>query len=544
MGDFWSSIQAQIFENEAAVETRLVLPLLYALGYDESEIVPKAPIVFQQGKKGRKHEADFIVYHGVTHNAETSLIVVEVKSPDEGLAGAKQQAESYAFSTRAPLLLLTDGVELEIWQLQAAMASECVLKAQVSSLVGSRGEIESLIGKEGALTYCRSLHHKSIVETSGDYSAYEIAELKRTASWANSVLRTLLHATQAPPYRSDQLLEEMPRGAIVLAPSGYGKTTLSYAIHRQALLKGQHDDHARLSFHLGLSDLADGEHVLGFIKDRLTAHCPAVTEAALKTVLRDQGAILICDRFELLSQRARVATERYLRNLTRDFPRVQIFVFSRGTSPPELPLDVLTLELLDEDQQLNIVNLLAPGQAYLLRAMPTLLRQLCKVPLLLTYTVQYWLLNARFPTRIDRVFQSWLENLLVYRPGNEVEAINCELALSTLAVATAENNISKAEAVSLLLDAGQAPSIFDDLVRFGAVWVDGDIIQLQHEALADYLRAKSLAAGAEDAVRERIATVPLAEDSWFPIILLALLRSAELRKTLWERLAPLIWSPI
>jgi hypothetical protein len=100
--DFWANVDSLQFTNEASVETRLVLPLLNALGYEASDIEPKPPITFQEGRVGRKPEADFLVYHGPLRDRDTSLIVVEAKRPTESLGGAKRQAESYAFNTRAP----------------------------------------------------------------------------------------------------------------------------------------------------------------------------------------------------------------------------------------------------------------------------------------------------------------------------------------------------------------------------------------------------------------------------------------------------------
>ena len=94
MGDFWSSVQDLTFENEGDVETRLVLPLLRALGYNDSDIGAKVPIVFQQGKKGRRHEADFVVYDGPVRNTKTSLLVLEAKGPNESLSTGTNQGES------------------------------------------------------------------------------------------------------------------------------------------------------------------------------------------------------------------------------------------------------------------------------------------------------------------------------------------------------------------------------------------------------------------------------------------------------------------
>ena len=67
-----------------------------------SDIEPKFPGIFQEGK-GRKHEADFVVFSGPPHNKDTSLIVVEAKAPSESLKDARCQAELYAFNLRTPL---------------------------------------------------------------------------------------------------------------------------------------------------------------------------------------------------------------------------------------------------------------------------------------------------------------------------------------------------------------------------------------------------------------------------------------------------------
>lgn len=73
MTDFWNDIQNASFSNEASVETRLVIPLLRALGYDDNDIRPKYPVVFQEGRKGRKHEADVVVFYGPIQDRNTSL---------------------------------------------------------------------------------------------------------------------------------------------------------------------------------------------------------------------------------------------------------------------------------------------------------------------------------------------------------------------------------------------------------------------------------------------------------------------------------------
>ena len=66
--DIWNRAPGLNFENEAAVETRLIVPLLRALGYSELDhIVPKYPVVFQEGRRrGRRPEADLVVFAEAT----------------------------------------------------------------------------------------------------------------------------------------------------------------------------------------------------------------------------------------------------------------------------------------------------------------------------------------------------------------------------------------------------------------------------------------------------------------------------------------------
>ena len=132
MTDFWNKITMAGFANEADVELRLVVPLLHALGYEDDDIAPKYPVVFQQGRMGRRPEPDFVCFYGPLRNRDTSLLVIEVKRMGQALPDGKAQGESYATNLRAPLLLLINGEQLEIWQLQATQESIRVLDIPVA----------------------------------------------------------------------------------------------------------------------------------------------------------------------------------------------------------------------------------------------------------------------------------------------------------------------------------------------------------------------------------------------------------------------------
>jgi hypothetical protein len=258
MPDFWSSIPTvDALRGEGNVEHRLVLPLLHALGYEDHEIEAKYPVVFQHGRLGRKPEADFVCFYGPLRDRNNSLLVVEAKQPGEKLPPGKAQGESYAQNLRAPLLLLTDGEILEVWQMQITLESQRVLSIPVASLVSERGNVERFLNKAAVRDYCRSLSSKTIVEATADFGVYETAELKRMLRDQPSIARTLRRAEtaiQSATLETTRLLSDFPLGAIVVAPSGYGKTTLSRDVFKRAIEERWRGNRTSLPFEVPLPD--------------------------------------------------------------------------------------------------------------------------------------------------------------------------------------------------------------------------------------------------------------------------------------------------
>jgi hypothetical protein len=79
---FWDRIHEVNVDSEADVELRVIEPLLEALGYDRNKDLSRGyTIRFGEGRKGRPHEADYVVFDGTVHDRNTSLIVVEAKAP-------------------------------------------------------------------------------------------------------------------------------------------------------------------------------------------------------------------------------------------------------------------------------------------------------------------------------------------------------------------------------------------------------------------------------------------------------------------------------
>jgi Type I restriction enzyme R protein N terminus (HSDR_N) len=461
MRDIWSEAPEADFRGEGNVELRLVIPLLHALGYDDDDIDSKFPVVFQEGRSGRKHEADFVCFHGPLHNRDTSLLVVEAKRPGEALADGKVQGESYAANLRAPLLLLTNGEALEIWQIQKTQESVCVLAIPVSSLATERGQIERLLCKEAVLDYCSSFQVKTILEASADYGRFETAELRRILRRERqepSIERTVRQTpkeAQAAPLETDQILFKFPNGSFIVASSGYGKTTLCRRLLRQAIEERQRTNRTTLPFDVPLPDLEQTKvSVIDFMRQRLSAHCPGVTPASFAKILRDIGATILCDGYDRTTAtfQKRIASE--LDHIVRDYPLIQIFVFARTGQQCDFSLPPLTLLPLSDEQMRELEKLvLADGSPIfysIIGMMPPTLRALCENPLVLRQVLAYWKQHNDFPQRIESLFQSWLNNVLETEPSDFVSIAQREQALQLLAQATVDSPIVRTKAISLL----------------------------------------------------------------------------------------------
>jgi Type I restriction enzyme R protein N terminus (HSDR_N) len=546
MSDFWNSTPAvDVLRGEGNVEHRLVLPLLHALGYEDNEIESKYPVAFQQGRRGRKPEADFVCFYGPLRDRSNSLLVVEAKRPGEKLPPGKAQGESYAQNLRAPLLLLTNGELLEIWQMQIAMESQCVLSIPVTSLVSNRGNIERLLNKAAVRDYCRSLPFKTIVEATADFGCYETAELKRLLRNPPSIARTLRRgetAVQPAAFETTRLLNDCPSGAVVIAPSGYGKTTLSDEIFKQAIEERWRGYRESLPFDVPLPDLEQsGVSLLAFVQQRLSAHHPGVTPASFLTTLRDIGATICCDSFDRTTAQFQKKVTTEFTSLLRDYPRAQLFIFSRAMLRPNVPLPRLELEPLSDEQVRELETvILSNGTAETFSIVGMLsptLRSLCANPLLLRLTLEYWKREQAFPRKIEFLFRSWLETVLDTEPTDTVSTVQREQALTALATATAAAPIASADAIARLNDRAIPAAVLNELIQCNAVRMTGAVIELQHEGLADYLRAKAFSAMSETELLREMPTLSVPADSFFPVLLMALLPSRGLQSALWSRLS-------
>jgi hypothetical protein len=105
------------FESEREIETFFIVPLLQMLGYCEDDLHIGCPVTMYQGVTAIKKQADVAAFNGKNRKLEHSLILVEAKLfgklIKEEMIG---QARSYALNLTTPFYVVTNGVEIHVYQ--------------------------------------------------------------------------------------------------------------------------------------------------------------------------------------------------------------------------------------------------------------------------------------------------------------------------------------------------------------------------------------------------------------------------------------------
>lgn len=529
----WEKLADAAAADEATVELQLVLPLLGLLGYGKDDIAPKHTVIFQEGRKGRPHEADFAIFNGEGRSKADALLVVEAKKASESLADARQQAESYAANVGAPFLLCTNGEAIEVWQMQLASVSERVVAGQIADILSLQAKLEVLLRKEAAAEYKRQIQRPSLTDRGPDLSAYMKQQLE---AFRDHGIERRLKFGQSTTVMSYELLNRYFRGCFIEGPSGVGKSTLAASLMNNLVL--EYAQTRKVPIHVWLPDaFRQGINFRGFLADRIRPHCPAIVESVLIEAFRTVGGWLILDGMDRLAEESAEALSIELRLLQQDFPRLGVVVFGRCQRLTDSALPVLTLCELNEQEQRKVamLTLQSEGRCYnFFASMPLSFRPLGGVPLLLVRFLKGYAERGRIPVHAEELFSDWLTQLLSKggrRPSSQVAALT--RAMDEVAWLTRAGPIRSEDAVHAIESAGIGASVFDDLVSLGAIAGSQSAVELIHEALADYFRVKRTLS-ARTLLEAELEKLDEASDGFFPILLTALVTDKEVASLVWQ----------
>ncbi|UWR51065.1 NACHT domain-containing protein [Phaeobacter inhibens] len=533
---FWSTVPSGTATNEASVETLFVLPLLEALGHDRRHIASKVPVVFKEGRRGRRPEADYVVYAETEFSRATSLIVVEAKHPREQLVEGKEQGESYAQNLRAPILLLTNGDDLEVWQLQLTAESACVLRCKVADLAQHRDALEGLLSPEALREHCKGMTYKNFDLHRRDLCQYERAVHDHAAKIAgHSIPRQLENKLAAQTSSSNTLLDVQERGAVVTGASGSGKTVLGGMLLAEAIERRRAGQAMALPIHLFAPDLVQsGESLERFLTARVTAHKPGFTEARLREIARENGLVVIVDGFERATKDERRELVANLRVLLQDHPRTRAYVLSRaGCAPTDLPLSTLALQPYGPEELRALASHRNVPNAFV--AAPSYVARLAETPLLADLILDRFTRERTFPTELSPLFDDWIRQVL--SGSDPLEMAFDQDLLEAIAVATQNGPLDAARLREIAAVNSYPEAALRRLVERDVLSVQGTAFELRHEALADHLRTLRFWRSHPDANEAALSVLPFDTTSLFPALLVSNAPNTRARGVAWEAIA-------
>lgn len=150
-------LKRETIVQETEVRTKIMYPLLDLLNYKREYITDEFPVYAKDGSKDLKTKsADIMVFANKDANKyrekknkdwvlNNSLIIIELKKPKEKIENAKDQATFYAMWTRSLIYIITNGIEIEIYQLKDYKADVLLFKDKIFNLEEKWNELYKVL---------------------------------------------------------------------------------------------------------------------------------------------------------------------------------------------------------------------------------------------------------------------------------------------------------------------------------------------------------------------------------------------------------------
>ncbi|MEP1443928.1 MAG: type I restriction enzyme HsdR N-terminal domain-containing protein [Hyphomicrobiales bacterium] len=542
MTDFWATCDHLTFANESEVGTKLILPMLAALGYDcGQDVKSEASVDFtiQQGRRNTRSRADYFVFSGEPYDETTSLITIELKSAEYTVESGKRQAESYAHNHRTPIVLLCNGSCIELWQLQSTNACNLLLEVSEGQIAVKRDELEALLSKEAIVHLAKSLTVKDFNQVVRNFSAYQSAELSRLLKG-----RPILERKVSPigPSELHELcpleLTNLKINSVVIAKSGFGKTTFANALCVQLLQRRNADQSAPLPVAIALPELCStGQSVTDFTVARLAAHNPAAMASNLKRLIDEQGMLLVLDGLNRVTSNEQRKIIAEINAMLRDHTNLRVAVFS--ARKPIAQIENANFFELREFQRTDLEALasLYGLSVHIWSGTPKAVDVMAKIPVLAKRLVEGYHQNGVHFQRIEQVFDNWLEEGLVGL--GELDRGLLKDVLFNVADATRSGPIKIGEFYSIISEAGADISLRESAIATGLINIAGNTVELVHETMATYLRAVALVDQKHGDIEAYLSSHGLVENHLFAAILMAVAPDRNTQSIVWNAILKL-----
>lgn len=454
--DYFGNLQ---FHNEAEVSQNFLLPLLTEfLDYHPDEILPEYLFPAFDIPQNRlrsvstaelpiKAKPDYVV----TINGKDRVLICDSKGPNESLDDHLDQLRAYCIAVGTNLLLITNGIELQVYNANTLVFSA----TSIEELDLSFSELYKLLNRADAAQYTdveriqtlnlpRSLNKDSetlrqeyrrrVATMLSDFTQY-LAEISQTStilelpSPIKSAFQSNLQRFPAEKlysfqeyHRGDYSLErkrEVPYRTILqeafhtpillIGESGIGKTSLlqQVLLDQAQVCREYRSNEVPVIVKLGL--YSGNRSLTEMIFNALFSKAANVDTDRLSHLLRDGRLIILLDAFDEVFEESVPQVERDIQALMDNYPQCKIIITTRHFRLPRLTpvrryeVQPLSYEKIEAFAQMYLGT---DDQAFLAEVNRKGLVKVASNTLLLTLLLLLYLHERKLPRSRGQILQA------------------------------------------------------------------------------------------------------------------------------------------
>lgn len=207
-------------------------------------------------------------------------------------------------------------------------------------------------------------------------------------------------------------------------------------------------------------------------------------------------------------------------------------------APTELNLTTLELQGFLPDELRDLAELHSqanPDARFAFSGAPDFVYRLGEVPLLADQVLKYYTSNHSYPSNLSTLFEGWLGR--IFAVSGTIDRALYRKLLERIAVETEARPLDVGRACELFTHRADPENTLQRLAEHDAITVRGTTIELQHGALADYLRAAHFWTINPSPDRARLDALMFDPSSQFAFLLVSTAPTEDARSAAWKAIA-------
>ncbi|EGP5013902.1 NACHT domain-containing protein, partial [Enterococcus faecium] len=431
VSEWVKSIDPNSLVSEQDVRTKIAVPLIKLLGYDEKYYADEFPIYSYSGRKKNPTKfIDILCFSSDEWNLnrdlsswpwvqDHSLISIELKKPSESLEDATGQAMFYSMNARSPFYIVLNGIDIKILKMIDFFSDTVIFEGPIENIAENWVDIYNTISFKKLSKETKEMGEFKDQKIFTNYCislSQQYKEMYRW-QWRQYIIK------QSKKERSEiypEVFTNFTGRALVKGDAGSGKTTFLHSIF---LNQSQNYINSKSKV---IPVLLSGKlwhrsfhSVLEGILKELKVFVPNITIEIVTSMVFSGEILLLIDGIDECKQNRDLLIHDIIQN------KFNVIVSSRPLYMDN-SLEVFSTyetEMLDENRIIKISSdVLKRSTSIEMHRLPKSMKKILKIPIYFNMFLAYEMdkNNDKVPSNIAELYQSFTNYVLkqVNNKGN------------------------------------------------------------------------------------------------------------------------------